>query len=151
MTTSDPYPLLDSLTRLESIRRPDPDNAQRRVRRFTVRAEVMLHSLDSRHVETDPIHAMLRDISQAGAGLVSQTEIQPLSNWRMDVLHQEFAIARLAFIVRHCQSVEGKVFLLGGTFGVEPGLLGVLGVDPRSILDSDDLDGDSAFVAPSDV
>ncbi len=137
MVPLDSHPLLLALASLESSYGQEPSNWRRCFQRFVVRGGALLQSLDRTKIYKNPIQIMLRDISLDGVGFVCQRPFEVNSKWRVSFLKQDSTIAQQAMVVSHCIPLTPTVYLTGGVFCADLGLLCVLGIDPRAIKDGD--------------
>jgi len=132
MTTTRPRSLLDELDRLESLR--DPDQAgQRQFHRFIVRGEVQLHPMSRNRLDPTPINVQLRDLSHGGMGFLSPEPLHRSSTWRACFLEHGYVIGEQALMIRHCREVGTSLYLVGGQFIMETGLMIMLGVSPGDL------------------
>lgn len=151
MLAGEPLELLNELDRLKRLRQPQPDG-QRRFRRFPIRADAELHPLDPACPDRAPLEVKLRDISLAGVGFVCQQAVPINSHWRLCLFRRGYAVGSLALLVRHCKQVSSNLYLAGGQFCIEPGLLTLLDVPPSALSEEGKATADpSNFVSPRDV
>ena len=132
MSTGSPSDLLAALETIE--KREDessPLKGRRRCRRFKVRGGACLEPV-LYGGESSTQHVLLRDITPLGVGFVSQTPLELDSNWMLCLLKHDHFIGRQAMVLRHCDAVDG-VYLVGGQFCAETGLLCLLDIDPRAV------------------
>ncbi|MEX0655724.1 MAG: hypothetical protein WD534_08700 [Phycisphaeraceae bacterium] len=152
MPGSQPLDLLDELNRLESMRTPK-GQGHRRHQRFLVRADAELHPMDPSQLDRTPLEIKLRDIGRGGMGFICQTPLPQGSTWRANFIHRGYVVGQQSLVVRHCRSVGNGLYLVGGQFCIDTGLLTLLGVDPARVKE-DHLrpdDDDDAFLPPSEV
>jgi len=153
MSQSDPNVLLAALSRFEALRNQSPCKAQRRFQRFAVRGEALLRTLKLAGFDEKPIYVMLRDIGPNGIGFLSDRPLEVNSHWRVSFLNRGCVIAEQAMVIRHSRGFDQQVHLVGGPFCADPGLLCVLGIDPRAVQvgDGPTITDGSAILAPEKV
>lgn len=144
-------PLAADLSRYESLRQQRPAQARRRYQRFVVRGDAVIEPLRPTDAPDGPTHIMLRDVAPGGVGFVCPTRLDVRSRWQISFLDRQCTVARQPVIVGHCCELRPGVFLVGGPFCAETGLLNMLGVDPAAISSRDGpaLAGDTAFDGPT--
>jgi hypothetical protein len=150
---SHPKQLLDELNHLESLRDPSK-TGNRQFKRFSIRGEAEMHPISRSRLDSTPIQIHLRDISRGGIGFVCQSCPDTNSSWRVCFLLHGYVVGGQATIIRHARPLGDGIFLVGGQFVLDSGLLSLLGVDPADIHDGDDiqdLGGDPKFVPPADA
>lgn len=151
MTQADPYRLLATLDRLETLRDPQHSGRQRQFNRHIVRGDAELHPVDQSALDASPVPITLRDIGGGGLGFICDALLPAGSTWRVCFLMQGFVIGQQTLVVRHCRKIEDGVYLVGGQFCIEPGLMVALGVDPTTVRGETSEDNDAAFLPPGEV
>lgn len=158
MAASNPYRLLDVLGQLEKGREATSPNSgigQRKFTRFVVRGEAELRAMDRIDTDAGSVQVLLRDIGRGGVGFVSQEKLATNSIWRLCFYQHGYMIGHQAVIVKHSREIEPGVYLAGGQFCIESGLLALLGVDPAIVRNNGDLLDkdlpDTHFDSPADV
>lgn len=151
MPLTGPKALLAALSKLENLRDPSAPEGKRQFQRFVVRGDAELVSVD--HTNTKPVvvPVQIRDIGLGGIGFVSQIPLDVGSVWRVNFLQHGHVIGTQPILVRHSRPVRDALYLIGGQFVVETGLLCLLGVDPSAIRGGARADDNSNFVPPSEV
>lgn len=152
MSVAEPRDLIEVLSRLEYWRQETPEENHRTFRRFTIRGDATLESVDMLTSETPPTHIMMRDISRGGAGFLCNRYLERGGIWRINFQAHNMRIGCQTICVRFCRLVQDGLFLIGGQFVVEPYILHSLGVDMHQMTDdvlirSTD-EGVSDFVPP---
>jgi len=155
-TTTESKAVLAELTRLEARRQQNIDAKQRQFKRYVVRGEAELVPGEPADVDRKPVEVHLRDISRGGLGFVCDRKIPVNSNWHVVFFHQGLQVARQPVVIRHCQSVNNGLYLVGALFCIEAGLLSILGVDTKDLHGRMDIGRDEPtdagnFLAPSEV
>ena len=155
MTTSRPRSLLDELERLESLR--DPQQAgHRQFRRYVIRGEAQLHPMNRNQLDPTPITVQLRDLSRGGIGFLSPEGLSVGSTWRACFLKEGHVVGEQALMIRHCRAVGESLFLVGGQFIADTGLLLTLGVSPGELREGtlesqDETADDDDYLGPTQV
>ncbi|MFA9478676.1 hypothetical protein ACERK3_10245 [Phycisphaerales bacterium AB-hyl4] len=152
MPGSGPLNLLEELKRLETLRSPKSDG-QRRHQRFLLRTDAELHPMSPQQLDRTPLDIKLRDISRCGMGFISQTPLPQGSTWRACFMQRGHVVGQQGLLVRHCRNVGDGLYLIGGQFCIDTGLLVTLGVEPNRVYEGDAHygDEDDAFIPPGDV
>ena len=148
MASSNHDRLLQTLESLEKSRDATPAARQRRHPRLSVRGEAVLVSAEVGELHRPPLTVQLRDISRGGVGFLSDFCFSTGTVWRLCLLEHGHLIGQQTLVVRYCRQLEPGVFLVGGQFCIESGLMIWLGVDPSAIDDHRDAD---EFEAPSEA
>jgi hypothetical protein len=158
MVTSGPQALLAELAKLEALRESNRVAAggNRQFQRFVVRGDAELRSMDRTCLDAAPVPVLLRDIGRGGVGFVAPVELEVNSTWQICFLHRDYVVGTQGIIIRHCRKVQDGVFLIGGQFCIETGLMSLLGIDPSAIRDADiatelDEKPSNVFLPPSEV
>ena len=154
MANTEAQQLLDELNRLEDLRNPARCEGKRQFQRYVVRSDAELVRMDRSHTHEAPVPVMLRDVGRGGIGFVCTEKLDNDSLWQMNFLQHGFVIGHMGVIVRHCRTISDEVFLIGGQFCSDSGLLYQLGVNPSMVAKTDAptqvMDADT-FVAPSEM
>jgi len=150
MPEIDPNDLLEDLAVLEGLREPSPGAPRRQFRRFMVRADAELHPMDGARLDMAPIQVRLRDVSRGGVGFISAIPLEQGSAWRIQFLERGYPIDTMGLLIRHCRQVCPDVYLGGGQFCAQTGLLIRLGLNPLALDDDQDAEQDS-FLSPGDL
>lgn len=153
MSTNEPYSLLATLNKLESLRSTSQSQGSRKFHRFVVRGDGELYPVDQASLDRAPVQVALRDIGGGGIGFIACQPFEPGAVWRIGFLSKGYVINQQATIVRHCQLVQDDVYLIGGQFCIEPGLMVCMGVAP-SLVEGDAAitqPGQDSFLAPGEV
>lgn len=154
MSTTRPHVLLGELDRLESLRDPGRQGL-RSFHRFVARGDAELHPMNRNRLDPTPIEIKLRDISRGGLGFICSHPLPAQSFWRVCFLQHGYVVGEQAVVIRHCRQVSEGVYLIGGQFVMDAGLMITLGV-PRSAMEEDgaviseETEGE-AFVSPGEV
>jgi len=148
--------VFSELTRLETRRQQSGVSKQRQFKRYVVRGEAMLVPADQRDVDSEPVQVHLRDVSRGGVGFVCDRELPVNSDWHVVFYNHGLEIGRQPVLIRHCQSVNNGLYLIGSLFCVEAGLLTLLGVNPNDLHKREDIGTDgpaepACFLSPSEV
>ena len=154
MSTPDLDALLEQLNQLENIRDPLRSmSAKRQFQRFVIRAEAELRPIGGRRLDLAPLPVQVRDISRGGIGFLCSQPLETGSNWRVCFFNRGFLMGQQAVVVRHCCEIGGGVYLCGGVFVIDDGLLVQLGVDPAELVGnaSEDSDDNGEFLPPAEV
>ncbi|MEX0776975.1 MAG: hypothetical protein WD042_14815 [Phycisphaeraceae bacterium] len=154
MVANDPRALLAVLAKLENLRDPARCQGLRQYQRWVVRGDATLHqAVDAGGIDRRPLAIQLRDVSWGGLGFVCDRPLHAKSVWRIHFLHQGMTIGHQCMVVRHCRLVRDNLYLLGGQFCIEAGLLSLLGGDPTAEIDGRQVEANpgSAFLAPGEV
>jgi len=157
VTYSNPESLLNELDRLERVQESSKQTkSQRQFRRFTIRGDAELHPINHSTLDATPIEVKLRNVGRGGIGFLCAQPVPIGSTWRMVLTNQGYKIGEQAVIVRFMRPVENNVYLFGGQFVIDTGLMIMLGVDIRSIMDdvengSDQEDPSIGFIPPGEV
>jgi len=156
MSTTRPHALLGELDRLESLRDPERQGL-RSFRRYVIRGDAELHPMNRNRLDPTPIEIKMRDISRGGMGFICSQPLPERSSWRLCFLQHGYVIGEQGVVVRHCRQVGEGMYLIGGQFVIDSGLLVNLGV-PRGALQDQDItapeEGDAEdenFVPPGEV
>lgn len=128
MSMTEPRDLMDVLARLDHSRQEPATHTMRRYKRYSIRGEARLESLDPTCVDPS-ITVLLRDVSRAGLGFLVDQFLEPCSMWRVQFRTREFVVGSVAIIVRYCRAVQSDLYLCGGQVVIEPYLLNMLGVE----------------------
>jgi len=151
MAPQDPHILLQTLAKLEHLRDPRRAKSHRRFNRWVVRGDAEIHAVndpDNPH----PLRIHIRDVSWGGLGFVCDRFLLAQALWRVHFLYQEQVVGHQSVLVRHCRQVGDGLYLIGGQFVIDAGLMCLLGVDPHSACTSDGPEIIPAFFqAPSEV
>jgi hypothetical protein len=148
MASSNHDRLLQTLESLEQSRDGSPASRQRRHPRLSVRGEALLVNADVGETHRQPVTVQLRDISRGGVGFLSDICFTPNTVWRLCLLEHGHLIGQQTLVVRYSRQLDQGVFLVGGQFCIESGLMIWLGVDPASLDDHRDAE---EFEAPSEA
>ncbi len=135
MSATEPKDLMDVLAKLEHHRAdptPDSPDAQRRFRRFVVRGDALLESMDL-SMTREPLNVLLRDVSQGGVGFLSDQFIEPCTEWRVRFQAQGRIVGSQPVIIRFCRLVQDGLYLIGAQFVIEPYLMAALGVSEQEL------------------
>jgi hypothetical protein len=153
MGTTDPRTLLATLTRLEQSRTAPPPGAKRHYRRFVVRGEAELRPLEGARLDQRPVAVQLRDVGLGGLGFVASEPLEHDSLWCAHFGQQGLTIGTQTIKICHCRRVEDGLYLIGGQFCIDTGLLYVLGVSATDIHNKLFPDGEavSSFLPPGEV
>jgi len=154
MSSTAPHRLLDELVKLENLRDPQHHPGKRLFARFLVRGDAELVSVDRSRLDMTPVPILLRDAGRGGLGFVTDKPLEPNSTWRTGFLNRGYVVAQQALTIRHCRQVGNSLYLIGGQFCAESGLLCLLGVDPASITDGDNphqAENNNTFLSPGEV
>lgn len=148
-----PHSILNALSRLEGLRDPASAARKRQFRRFVIRGDAELVDISDARMDRPPLRVQLRDVGWGGLGFICTRPLAANSMWRMNFLSHEYQIGTQTILVRHSAPVEQGIYLIGGQFCLDPGMLCLLGVDPSLIsaggMTNDD--GSIAFQAPGEV
>lgn len=137
MSPTAAHRLLDELVKLETLREPNHPAGKRVFTRFLVRGDAELVSIDRSRLDTAPVSILLRDAGRGGLGFVTDRPLESNSIWRAGILDHGYVVSQQAMIVRHCRKVRDSLYLVGGQFCADSGLLCLLGVDPAMIPEGD--------------
>lgn len=154
MSTGATLDVLGELNRLEALRDPQRQG-NRQFRRYAIRGDAELHPAEGSRVDRTPIDVKLRDIGRGGLGFVCEQPLAPGSVWRCCFLVRDQCFAQQSLVVRHCREVRDGLYLVGGQFCIDPGVMIALGVDPHDLATDDNHqqtgeNGDH-FMSPGDV
>ncbi len=143
---------LEALSQHETRALKDGGN-ERRFQRFAVRGDAELHSIGTARLEQRPILIQIRDIGWGGVGFLCQEPLALGSMWRANFLHGGYIAGTQSLVVCHHKPLGGSLFLVGGQFIVEAGLLRLLGIEPVILCEGAGKSSDdyAEFVAPSEV
>jgi hypothetical protein len=155
MSTMRPRSLLDELDKLESLREPEKAG-QRQFRRFVVRGEAELHPMNRNRLDPTPLTIQLRDISRGGLGFLCDQPLEAYSAWRVCFLNEGYVVGEQALVVRHCRPVNDELYLVGGQFVIDAGLMISLGVAPGALEDDqteqhEQTSDDGDFLTPGEL
>jgi hypothetical protein len=133
---TEPEKLVDVLSRIESERQRPLDSERRRFRRFVIRGEARLEPLSS-HSLGDPHIVLLRDISYAGLGFLTDRHLSPETMWRLRFHHASHGtvFGSQPVVIRYCRSIQSNLYMVGAEAVMEPYLLSLLGVDDAELRD----------------
>ncbi len=132
MSIAEPRDLMAVLKRLEQQRHVTADvESQRRFRRFNVRADGLLESLDIAGEPSFPV--MLRDISRGGVGFLADRFLEPTSMWRLRIVRRGIVLGSQPLLVRYCRLIQSDLYIVGGQFVAEPSLMSAAGVSDEDI------------------
>lgn len=154
MSTSRPHVLLGELDRLESLRDPGRQGL-RTFRRFVIRGDAELHPMNRNRLDPTPIEIKLRDLSRGGLGFICSQPLPERSSWRVTFLQHGYVVGMQALMIRHSRQVSDGVYLVGGQFVIDSGLMITLGI-PRSAMEEssaigpDEADSEE-FLSPGEV
>jgi hypothetical protein len=154
MTTARPCDLLDLLNDMESWRQDPEVERNRAYRRFPVRGDATLESLDASRLVRLPITVMLRDISRGGTGFICDRALTPGSVWRVGFNHKGFQIGSQPIVIRFCREVQDGLYLIGGQFVIEPAVMIMLGVNEEQLghdVRDREEPADTDFLDPDDM
>ncbi|MAX23659.1 MAG: hypothetical protein CMJ19_04060 [Phycisphaeraceae bacterium] len=156
MAKAEAQQLLDELNRLEDLRNPARCEGKRQFQRFVVRADAELIRMDRSHTNESPIPIMLRDIGRGGIGFVCTDQLESDSLWQISFLQHGFVIGHMGLIVRHSRTISDDVYLIGGQFCSDSGLLYQLGVNPSMVAETTadapaELLDETTFVDPGEM
>ena len=150
MIQPDPNALLETLNELEQRRQSNVHSTMRRFRRFVVRGDGVLYTVEQNSIEDAPVLIQLRDVGRGGVGFLCQAPLEVNSTWRICFVNQGHMIGHMPIVIRHSQEVEAGVYLIGAQFSIETGLLKLLGVDP--LLIHEDEGGEAVeFESPDEM
>ena len=136
MGTGATLSLLSELNRLESLREPQRQG-NRRSRRYHIRGDAELHPAEGSRVDRTPIDVKLRDVGRGGLGFVCEQRLVPGTVWRCSFLVRDQCFAQQALVIRYCREVQDGLYLVGGQFCIDPGVMIALGVDPHELAHDD--------------
>lgn len=150
-----PQDVLVALEELEQQAENSSAQSRREYDRFAVRGDAVLANMDSIGGESVTIQVMLRDVSRGGIGFLCQQKVDAGTLWRVSFMQHGYAIAHQGLQIRHCRELRSGVFLVGGQFVVETGLMCILGVPPAKLrTDKPTLavkEDDAQFLPPGEV
>ncbi len=152
MVPKDPRSLLQVIAKLEHLRSAGQAKGLRQFNRWIVRGEAEIQGVDEQ-VSGPPLRIHIRDISWGGVGFICDRALFPKTLWRMHILFREQIVGHQSMIVRHCRKVDEDVYLVGGQFVIDAGLMCILGVDPAAMREGDQTEvaAPFSFQAPSEV
>lgn len=151
-TTHPSKDLMDVLTMLEECRQDPVVETQRKFKRYSVRADAKLESMDDDCADTRTT-ILLRDISRGGIGFLCDRFLDPGTMHRVRFQVHGYPVGSQPIVVCYCRLVQDNLYMIGGQFVVEPYLMALAGVGPEQ-LGNDDLTGEcsaddvSEFLAP---
>ena len=149
MPPNDPRALLAVLAQLENVRDPSKVAGLRQFARYIVRGDAELHPLNDSDLDRSPVAIQLRDISWTGVGFICSQRLTPNTHFRLHLLSHGHSVGQQTMMVRHCREIRDNLYLVGGQFCIEAGILSLLGLNPGALSQGD---GPTAqFVAPSEV
>ncbi len=151
MSHKDPHILLDAVARLETLRNQGRNQGQRQFNRWVVRGDAELLPEDG---QTDrlPVPVLIRDLSWGGLGFLCDRELPVNSLWRVHFLAHHHVVGQMTMLIRHGRKVDDDLFLIGGQFVADPGLLHILGVGDVQVRLGDENPAMSAnFLPPAEV
>ena len=158
MQKSGPEQILRYLEDLEDMRHASKVSQKRRFDRFVVRGEAELVAIGTSDVTDKPLPIHIRDIGRGGIGFVSEEAVEAGEYFNVRFYESGFVVAERPIVVCHARQVESGLYLVGGQFVADTGLLILLGVDPDALRQSeeratDDQDDDDSitFISPSEV
>ena len=104
-------------------------------------------------LDATPMEVKLRDVGRGGVGFICSEPLAIDSPWRLALMNQGYKVGEQALIVRHCRKINNQLYLVGGQFVIETGMLVMLGVNPGALANQTDSDPDDAatFLPPADV
>jgi len=146
--------LLAALDELEQRRSSDSSESKRSFQRFSIRGEADMRAVHGTKVDSAPVRIHLRDVCRAGIGFLVEQRLEPDTRWRIVFETRGYPVVSQSIIVRHTSEVTPGIYLVGGQFCIDDGLMVLLGVDPARLDEGaqDDVDELSAmFMAPTDV
>ncbi len=149
MPPNDPRALLAVLAQLENIRDPSRIAGLRQFARYIVRGDAELHPLGQGEINRAPIAIQLRDVSWTGIGFICNQRLNNNALFRLHMLNHGHSVGQQSMMVRHCREIRDNLYLVGGQFCIEAGMLSLLGLNPGALSQ-----GDAAtehFVPPSEV
>ncbi len=133
MPHADKQAILAELNRLERRHRANAGSLRRKFPRFIVRGDAELQPMDRTRLDHRPIEIALRDVARSGMGFLCGQPLEIGSTWRCGFLNQGHVFGHQAVIIRHCEAVNHDLFLIGGQFIIDTGLLLALGVDASAL------------------
>ena len=153
MAQIDPFGVLAALASVEKRQRPTNPANLRQYARSVVRGDAELHPMDEDVLDRTPIRVQLRDVSLVGMGFLCQERLDINSRWRIDFLKRGHVIGQQSLIVRHREPVGDDLFLLGGQFVADTGLLMLLGADLSGLpmLENAEPTSGDFFLPPGEV
>ena len=148
-----PHNVLAVLSDIERRSLQGPMTGKRQFVRRSLRGEAILQTLEDAAVEVRTLRVQLRDISQTGIGFLASERIESGTIWRVSFVVRNFAVGQQTITVRHSRPIAEGVYLSGGQFCIEPGLLHMMGIDPDSLSEGDSKEfvECDAFLPPGDA
>lgn len=150
-----PQDVLVALEELEQQTDAGSNQSRREYHRFPVRGDATLTNMDNIGDESVVIPVMLRDVSRGGIGFLCQQKVEAGSLWRVSFLQHGYAVAHQGLQIRHCRELRSGVFLVGGQFVAETGLMCILGVPPSKLRagkpSHSAKDDDAQFLPPGEI
>ena len=145
MPAPSPDSLLSRLNELEALRDPMRSMAaKRQFERFVLRGEAELQPMGRSRLHQGAVTIQMRDLSRGGMGFVCPQPLPLQSQWRVCFFQRGYLVGQQAMVVCHCTSVDSSLYLVGGNFVIDDGLMVLLGIDPAELM------GDGASVEPDD-
>lgn len=152
-TSVNPHNMLAVLSDIERRSQQEPMTGKRQFLRRSLRGEAILQTLEDAAVEVRTMRVQLRDISQTGIGFLASEPMESGTVWRVMFVVRNFAVGQQTITVRHSRPIAAGVYLCGGQFCIEPGMLHMMGIDPHTLCEGDGkefVDG-NAFLPPGET
>ncbi len=138
MAQQEPRDLMDVLKRLESWREMPAEDPSRQYRRFMIRGDAYLEPIDAAPLENvKPERVILRDISRAGLGILTERKLPAGSNWRLRFQSDQYQLGSQVVVVRFCRMIQAGLYLVGTQLAFEPVMMHLLGVPADMLLRSE--------------
>ena len=154
MPHTDKQAILAELNRLERRHSANAGSLRRLFPRFIVRGDSELQPVGPTRLDRRPIEIALRDVAHGGMGFLCGQPLEVSSTWRCGFFNQGHVFGHQAVIIRHCAAVNHDLFLIGGQFIIDTGLLLILGVDASALTQIEpqaDTRPSGSFLPPSAV
>ncbi len=150
--TASPHDVLAALTDIER-QSPDQFTRKRQFDRYSLRGEAILQPIHAATVDVKMLRVQLRNISRTGVGFLATEPIPTGTLWRVTFVIRNYAMGQQTVTIRHSRPIADGVFLTGGQFCIEPGLLHIMGIDPDTLspCDTDEFLEMEDFLAPGEV
>lgn len=147
--------VLKQLDRLEELRDPvGPRSKQRLFRRYVARGDAELRPMSHTQIDHAAIEVKVRDVSRGGIGFLTEQPLPENSTWELALLECGYATATQPIVIRHCQPVADRLYLIGGQFIAATALMLSLGIEPSRLRDDESRGASSdvdSFLPPSEV
>lgn len=138
MAQQEPRDLMDVLNRLEGWRELPAEDPSRQYRRFMIRGDAYLEPIDAVPLENlKPERVILRDISRAGIGILTERKLSAGSNWRLRFQSEQYQLGSQVIVVRFCRMIQAGLYLVGTQLAFEPVMMHLLGVPSDMLLRSE--------------